>query len=419
MTRVTAGKTQFIPLWFGGEITSPVTLPASTTSLNPTGTVAWSSAKGYSSHIAGLFPIIQALIDNPTPPQASLAIKGLEDTIPIAAGIIGCLGGKLPDIGDGVGSSCGGGKNRRHILNERGIPILGGIFKTIIQGVSCISNAASKMSSTIKKGMNNLGTIPDVVKDVALQLKGLKPQIHALNDQGDGEGEPDKEDDDNKDEDEDEKSSTATSSSTSNQRSSTTSDTSSSRSSSSSSSRSTSKISSSSCSMTQTVTNCKVACKTSSTIGVHQKATTTEACSTSCYSSIGACSITGVTLTMAAVGTAKAQNLGCRPSNPLCQPDQLVAPSGNLQGCTGCQKDQSGFEYGASLGVTPNDKFRGRFLDPDYTSNYVDSYALTKRAMIDPYHYGGDLTSFLYGKLIKVEKGPSGGFVAHVHDKDD
>ncbi|KAF2084178.1 hypothetical protein K490DRAFT_68962 [Saccharata proteae CBS 121410] len=311
---INTGKSTDVVVITGGGVTSAVPVTV-TTSINPTGTEASSSAKVLSSKIASVSPIIQSWIRNQNDDTSSAAIKAIEDVGPLADDL-------LAEIGEGSSdtSSC---------------------TASLFGLVSCISSSLDDVESAITTGAD------EAVDDVTADLGDLVDLSDSL----------DNDDDDNK-----------SSKQTSQEKTSTKASSSASSKTSASSSQSSSS-SSSSCSEGSTTRDVYVTCypTTITTSG----STVTQSCTTS-SAAISGCGLTAYTTTTT-VSSSSSTGFACAQTGcPACLSNTVTKPtatcSGCLSGTDGLPQATTSLATGTTSSLKSNKKKR-TLSTPD---NYSD-----------------------------------------------
>ncbi|KAH8659000.1 hypothetical protein BGZ61DRAFT_540341 [Ilyonectria robusta] len=226
----------------GGDITSPIPVTV-TTSIDPKGTEASSSAIAIQSSIIALIPDIQNYIDNPSKDKADNANNNIIILLPLVTNLFGSLSGS-PDPNP---KPCSASTN---------------LIKTLFNAVSCVVDNLTKVTSQITKSVEDeFKNLEDITSTLAL-LQGLEEPLDTKNDE--------EEDDEN--------------SSKTDQQSSTEAST----------AESTTEATTETCTATITASDCLVICPTA-TSGVTLAATAS--CSTTCFSTVSGCDATAYTTT--------------------------------------------------------------------------------------------------------------------------
>ncbi|KAF2814456.1 uncharacterized protein BDZ99DRAFT_473515 [Mytilinidion resinicola] len=310
ITSTISGKAVLVPVLLGGAFTTPVALPSPVTNiLNPTGTAAWASASVFSGQISALYPLIERWIDNPQSSEVNDVTKAIEGVLPFGAALLASLPGRPPGAGGKSGGGGCGGKTRRDLY---GRSILGDLFNTIADAVSCVTEGVEDISNAIKKG--TVGTeaeLTDAIKSVESQLENLKPEVEALKDDPGDESE-----------------------STTDPASSSLSTTS----------------SSFSYTRTQTVTNCNAVCTTTASTYT-QNVNRGKACSRTCSAVIveGCTSVSPTISSSIVTITPSSQPFLCDANSAECLSNDLAPPPGPVEGCQDCLTDSLSMAY-----ITPS-----------------------------------------------------------------
>ncbi|KAF2808647.1 uncharacterized protein BDZ99DRAFT_572473 [Mytilinidion resinicola] len=397
VTSVVSGKTDLVAVLFGGAFATPMVLPSpATKKLDATGTAAVASASAFSDQMAGIFPQIEAFINNPVKSEADGATKAIGGALSAGAGLLGSLpGGGGKSGGGGGGGGCGG--KRRRDLHRRGL------LGDILGAVSCVVEGAKEIGNTIEGGVKGTESeLENAAKEVASHLKNLKPEVAALKNIGpaDENGEPSKSD---------------------------------------SKHTSTSKSKSS------------TASTASSSSSLHPRNVNRgEACSRTCSAvTFKGCKTVSPTITSSTVTVSPSSHpVFCGIANPQCLSNKLTPPKGPIAKCKDCLTDSHSMAYiapstltklpsGAEVSkrsgptmpshpldfqihaskinekapseptpATPSDS---KVLDPSVAMN------LTARAMPRPEHFYSQ-DQFLFSELSQAKMVPHGGRMTNGKD---
>ncbi|KAF7555949.1 hypothetical protein G7Z17_g1787 [Cylindrodendrum hubeiense] len=227
----------------GGDVTSPIPITV-TTSIDPKGTEASSSAIEIQSSVINLALDIQNFIDNPSKDKADNANDNIVILLPLVTTLFGSLSGN-PDPSP---KPCSASTN---------------LITTLFNAVSCLVDNLTKTTKLITDSvMDNFTDLTDLTNTLAL-LKGLEDPLDTEND------EDDDDDDDNSTQTEDQSSTEA-------------------------STASTTESTTETCTATVTASDCLAICPTSIS-GVTNAATAS--CTTTCFSTISGCDVTAYTTT--------------------------------------------------------------------------------------------------------------------------
>ena len=359
MVTIISGTTESIPVLIGGDLTSPVFLATPVlTTIDPTGSEAKASATEFSSQIGVLFPLIDAWISDPQPARATEISDKVDGILVIAAD----FAAKLPKDSSGSDNSCG---NRRRDLSRRSF--LGGLFKSLVQAVTCIAEDVAEVRKDIIDG------VEDAVRKVASELAKLKPEIGALKD-------IDPEDGKNP---------------------------SNSQSDSASSTGLTSKIttSSSSCTVMYTVTDFNILCTTTTTM-LGRRAQGAVPCNTAYSTRTVSCSGSGVTSISTVTTTSSV--IRCAYDCPACNAGsvQVTTPTPSVT-CQDCLTGTNGIHYLPPEIATVTSSL----LVTSHISNSPEQAATPyqrseKRALIGPQNYDNSAWIFMVEEVVKGKRVP-------------
>ncbi|KAI9837744.1 MAG: hypothetical protein M1819_006678 [Sarea resinae] len=250
---VESGTTVREPIITGGGLSSPITLPAATTTI--ASSQATSAVSSVSSQIVGLIPVINSWKASPTPLKT--------DTLNKVKSIKSDVEDLISDLGsDSSSKPCGSKKKKRGLL---------GPISDVVSSLSCIDEDLDNITDSVNA---------DDTEGVESTLDDLTSENDDLTDDGD---------DNNSSSNTNSKTSTGTSKSTG-------------------SSSGTS--SSSSCTSTQTALRVTVLCiPTTYTTGGSTVSTTT--CSPTTTVTTSGCSVTGTTTTVSSSASSSATQTPC------------------------------------------------------------------------------------------------------------